>query len=145
MREARGDLWTLPADVRAVTTNGVYNARSHAIMGGGCAREARERYPGMAHVLGKLLRNSGNHVYILHESPEDTVVSFPTKYHYREKASLPLIEQSCRELMSLADRHGTWHDILIPRPGCGLGGLRYEDVRPVLAEVLDDRAVVITP
>lgn len=55
-----------------------------------------------------------------------------------------LIAQSCLELVALADAHG-WRRVLLPRPGCGAGGLDWaHDVRPRLCDLLDDRFTVIT-
>jgi hypothetical protein len=46
------------------------------------------------------------------------------------------------ELLALAERSG-WPRVVLPRPGCGGGGLAWKDVKPLLAPVLDDRFIVI--
>ena len=144
MQEVRGNLWTHepPPDVRAVTTNGVVRTNGRLVMGVGCALEARERHPGIDTALGALVRTHGNHV---HYVPRSALVSFPVKEHYRMRASVALIEQSARELVALADAHA-WTRVLVPRPGCGAGGLDWLlDVRPVLQREWDARFIVISP
>ena len=58
------------------------------------------------------------------------------------KAELEIIENSARELVKLADIY-KWRKIILPRPGCGAGGLKWKEVRPIIS-FLDDRFFVIT-
>ena len=47
------------------------------------------------------------------------------------------------ELVILSDENG-YNKVLLPRPGCGHGGLNWErDVKPLLQERLDDRFIVV--
>jgi len=54
-----------------------------------------------------------------------------------------LIRQSARQLVEMADKFG-WGSVVLPRPGCGNGGLDWDDVRPILEAILDDRFTVVT-
>lgn len=139
MREATGDLWTYPADVRVITTNGSIRKDGTAVMGRGVALQAKSRYHGIENDLGAALAISGNRVHWLNEE----IVSFPVKHHWMLKADIDLIERSARQLVELADTKDAWRTIVMPRPGCGNGGLDWKDVKPVIAPILDDRFVVI--
>jgi hypothetical protein len=59
------------------------------------------------------------------------------------KANLELIAQSATQLRDLADQQG-WTSVILPRPGCGYGELRWDVVKPLLMPVLDDRFACIT-
>jgi len=54
-----------------------------------------------------------------------------------------LIEDSARQLVYLTTKKG-WHKVLLPRPGCGAGEIRWEDIGPILRPILDDRFTVIS-
>ena len=41
MREVVGNLWTYPADIRVITTNGTVKNDGTCVMGRGCAAEAK--------------------------------------------------------------------------------------------------------
>jgi len=144
MLEERGDFWSVPATYRCVTTNGVVRRDGRAVMGRGTALEAVRRNPSidLPRVLGDLLRSRGNHVHLL--SPTN-LVSFPTKHSWRECSDLALIRQSALELARLVAelRLGPDARVVLPRPGCMSGGLRWEDVRPVIAPILSDKRFVV--
>lgn len=151
MVEATGNLWTYKADIRVITTNGTVKKTGECVMGRGCALEAKSRYPGVAKMLGRLIQEHGNHVHLIFRRNPLTfrmpLVSFPVKHNWYETADLKLIEQSAHELVKLADDQAWidgWKRVVLPRPGCGNGNLRWEDVRPVIAPILDDRFHVIT-
>lgn len=131
-----GDLWEVECDVRCITTNGTVNPHGN-IMGGGCAREATERYPWLRKFYGRMIEEHGHRTFLI-----GTLVMFPVKELIEDKADIEIIAQSCDELMVLADLYG-WQRIALPAPGCGLGGLSWDEVRPVLEELLDDRVVIV--
>ena len=62
---------------------------------------------------------------------------------WMSQSRIDLIYQSAVELQKLATER-EWKSIVLPRPGCGAGGLEWTDVKPVLENVLDDRFYVIT-
>jgi hypothetical protein len=53
-----------------------------------------------------------------------------------------MIRRSAEELRQLADQHGL-ESVVVPRPGCGGGGMRWQEVRPMLEELFDDRFIVV--
>jgi hypothetical protein len=145
MKEAKGNLWTFPADYRAITTNGAVRNDGACVMGRGCALEAKTKYPRIPYELGDAIVRGGNHVHRLSFG----LVSFPVKHHWREQADLGLIERSAMELMDflwlMSSVRKLPLTVVMPRPGCGNGSRDWEsEVRPVIAPVLDDQVTVIT-
>lgn len=144
MKEMYGDLWDFhrePNAVVCITTNGFVKANGECVMGRGCAREARDRFPGLALQLGNLIRSSGNRV---HQLPLKLggLVTFPTKHVWWEKSDLVLIERSAEQLKELALRLP--YQFYLPRPGCSNGQLQWADVKPVLERVeLPDNVIAI--
>lgn len=124
--------------VVAITTSGSVARDGRAVLGRGCARQAAEWMPGMAARLGTLIAARGNHVHDLGAG----LVSFPVEDSAWSPPDLTLIARSARELRTLADLKG-WKSVVVPRPGCGGGGLPWKLVRPLLAPHFDERFVVI--
>jgi len=108
-------------------------------LGRGCARQAREHFPALPARLGALLFEAGNHVHVI----DDGLVSFPVEESPWATPDLRLIRRSAEELRALADLEG-WTRVVVPRPGCGGGGLDWQEVRPLLAGLFDDRFTVIS-
>jgi hypothetical protein len=141
MKEVTGNLWDyLGKSIIAITTNGSVTRDARAVLGRGCARQAAERFPGLACKLGTLLRAQGNHVYDLGNG----LVSFPVEDSAWSLPDLGLIARSAEELRELADLK-SWRSIVVPRPGCGGGGLAWHEVKPQIAPLFDERFLLISP
>ena len=140
MLETVGDIWKYSASgIIVITTNGSLTRDGRAIFGRGVARQAALRVPGLAEKLGRLLAERGNHVLDLGCG----IVSFPVEETPWSHPDPRLIARSALELRLLADRSG-WQLIVVPRPGCGGGGLLWQDVRPLLETCFDHRFLVIS-
>jgi hypothetical protein len=167
-----GDLWSKEADAICITTNGFVKKDGKAVMGKGCAREALNKYPNIDKTLGVNLKKYGNRPSLLIDSVLDgepcDIWSFPVKpqgiffdgsnvvKHMKDKfdigdfvpgwackADVELIKESAHQMMELADKF-EYKKIVLPRPGCGAGELKWEEVEKVLEEILDDRFYVTT-
>ncbi len=154
MKEVTGNLWTYPADVRVITTNGTVKKNGECVMGRGCALEAKKKWD-IAGVLGNAIKEYGNVVVNLsslynanRKWPESfQLYTFPVKHAWYQKADIELIKSSAEELVDLiSDASGDDQDlkVVLPRPGCGNGGLDWNEVKPILEPIFDDRFHVIT-
>lgn len=152
MIEVRGNLWTYPADIRVITTNGTVKKNGECVMGRGCALEAKKKWNSLPLQLGLAIKHHGNIVQQFQcYAPDVVLFSFPVKHNWYEKADLELIRRSAQQLVVEIGKIPTDNPklleelrIVIPRPGCGNGGLKWEDVKPILEPILDDRFHIIT-
>lgn len=76
------------------------------------------------------------------------IVNFPTKYHWRDRSRLDSIEAGLRSLVTAVIRLGI-RSIAVPALGCGLGGLDWSAVKPLIekafAEVPRVRVLLFEP
>lgn len=124
--------------------------------------------------LGKILRVSGNHVALLVNHQDEpilySIISFPVKCtsavckedksnvlprlrsQFRSGSLVPgwatyssmeLILQSSHELIELLNKEN-FDSVILPRPGCGNGGLNWVDVKKEIEKILDDRVYIIS-
>jgi hypothetical protein len=122
------------------------------VMGAGVAKQFAKRFPGLPRMWGNQTTNilngklKSNIIVTPHKEGEKStnLVSFPTKYHWREKSNIDLIRRSAIQLYTISQAMG-WAKILLPRPGCSNGGLDWEtQVRPTLIKILDERFWIIS-
>ena len=156
MLETQRDLWALAAaagvDAVCVTTNGFCKKDGEAVMGGGIAKQARDRWPDLPRRLGGLLAEHGNRPFrfrVVGFKPD--LVTFPTKPEtgpngepgFKVDSDLDLILESAGHLVEMANKF-SWRRVLLPRPGVGLGNLDWEVVRAALEPILDDRFTIVS-
>ena len=73
------------------------------------------------------------------------IINFPTKGHWKERSRLEHIEAGLADLQNVIKEKNI-RSIAIPPLGCGMGGLNWDEVRPMIEAALhglDDVDVVI--
>jgi len=152
MKEIKGNMFSSTylkfADAICLTTNGFIKKDGSAVMGAGNAKQARDLYKGIEYKVGQCIKDAGNNVQILSDVLTDDgfkpFIIFPVKYNWWEKADLELLERSTLQLVNLSNSH-TWKKIILPRPGCYNGKLKWlSEVKPILQKYLDERFYVIS-
>jgi O-acetyl-ADP-ribose deacetylase (regulator of RNase III) len=135
IRDVYGDLFD--ADVEAI----VNPVNTAGVMGKGLALRFKQRFPenyavyrqaceAGEVVLGRVLPVSTGQL----TNPR-WVLNFPTKGHWRSKSRLVDIDHGLVHLRQLIDELAI-ASIAIPPLGCGLGGLDWSDVAPLIDEHL---------
>lgn len=150
MRTVRGDLWETAEREGArvvVTTNIGWTNDGANPMGRGTARQASSRVAALRRWYGAFCRQHGASTPVVEfNAPPWSLLLFPTKplrptapwMSWRGYASLELIERSLRQLVLFPGL------ICLPLPGCANGGLREEEVLPLLySHLVDDRFVLV--
>lgn len=149
MFHEHGSIWsyTDQAGLLGTPTNGVTRSDGTAVMGKGLAKQAADRFDDLESILGTKLKEHGNHVHTLNPLPDRDstgwLISFPTKDHFREDSSIELIQKSARQTKTLYETNQPDGSIVLPEVGFGLGGLSFDDVGPILEEILGDVCTII--
>lgn len=145
MLEVKGNAWDLLKDYDSlcITTNGFVKKTGDCVMGRGIAYEAKSRIPDIEFHLGNLINQSGNNVYYLGVYKDKPIISFPVKHNWWENADIELIKRSCIQLEQLIDEMGL-EKVLLPRPGCGNGKLKWDYVKQEIEPLLSDRVVIVS-
>lgn len=122
-----------------IPTNGYTKRDGSCVMGRGLALQAKERFGGIQYRLGKLIREYGNNVYYLGNNR----FSFPVKDNWYEKAKPSLIMKSAIQLKELVNKVTQRHKVVLPKVGCGNGGLKWQEVELILDKYLDDKFIIV--
>jgi O-acetyl-ADP-ribose deacetylase (regulator of RNase III) len=129
----QGDILKADAEALVNTVNCV------GIMGRGVALQFKKAFPAnfKAYELackadqvqpGKMFVHDLNHLY----NPR-FIVNFPTKRHWKSQSRIEDIQSGLTDLITVVQQHNI-RSIAIPPLGCGLGGLNWEDVKPLITE-----------
>lgn len=132
-----GDIFCLPGEGRDAWLLCPVNCQA-GVMGAGLARAFAKRWPALAKAhrvaveVGELRPGC---VKVVAVSRRSSVVLFPTKDRWSRPSELRWIHQG---LIDLGKVLGLGHSpvaVGIPMLGCGLGGLDWRDVRPLVLDL----------
>ncbi len=139
--EVKGSLFDATTDVIGQGCN------MQGVMGAGIAKDFRELYPVMyqdyrAKCLAGEVELGGYDMYPVDDTP-GWVANLYTQRLPGADASLAAVAQSVTKLcLDLQEKTGM-HSLGLPRIGCGIGGLQWEDVQAVLQNIAKDNEVNI--
>lgn len=127
----KGDILKADAEALVNTVNCV------GIMGRGIALQFSKAFPECFRSYKALCDRKGLQPGTMHvcdlnrlENPR-FVVNFPTKRHWKGKSKIEDIEAGLKALVELV-RQKQIRSVAVPPLGCGLGGLEWEEVRPMI-------------
>jgi len=151
MQEIKNDIWNFltnpETDAICITTNGIVKKNGDLVMGKGIALEAKLKFPALPQIFGnkiKLLGHKLHYTSTLYNNLKPLfLIAFPTKFHYKDPSDINLIKKSCQELIEFCDTMKL-KKIYLPRPGCGNGGLDWNNVKKELSSLLDDRFIIVS-
>lgn len=142
-----------PIIAKCFTSNGVVRKDGRLSMGRGSALAFREAYPGLDLAIGNYVSRYGNEVCVVDNAFNtvtnryERVISFPTKYHFREASNMSLIIESSLKLAKLTEylRDPLRGDgvILLPCPGATNGWIPWEDTSRLIDPLLPDNVIYV--
>ena len=127
----KGDIFQSPAQVLTNTVNCV------GVMGKGVALEFKNRFPRLYNDYQQKC-DKGQVVPgkpYLWEDDSVQILNFPTKRHWRDNSLLQDIEDGLKDIALSYERLGI-QSIAMPALGCGLGGLKWSEVQPLIEKHL---------
>lgn len=75
------------------------------------------------------------------QSPPRFIINFPTKAHWRQPSKLEYIAAGLADLVRTKGRLGI-SSLALPAIGCGLGGLSWTDVKPLIEAACNQQPAV---
>lgn len=110
------------------------------VMGAGLALEFKKKHPKMYRGYraicdqGKL--RPGTLLFSSIEENGHTILSFATKDHFKNPAQLEWIESGLIKFATNYQEFGI-DSVAFPMLGCGLGGLDWQEVKPLMIQYLE--------
>lgn len=146
VERGQGNLLTAEVDALVNTVN------TEGVMGKGLALQFKKAFPDAFSEYERACRDGkvviGRMQVVRRLTSPRFIINFPTKKHWRNPSKLEYVQAGLTDLVAKI-RELQISSIAIPPLGCGNGGLRWSDVRPLIATAFaslpDVRVVVFEP
>ena len=128
----RGDILATDAEALVNTVNCV------GVMGRGIALQFKKAFPANFTAYARACKQGDVAIgkMLVHETGRlgnpRFIINFPTKRHWRGTSRLEWIREGLDDLIAVVAERGI-ASLAMPPLGCGLGGLDWRDVRPLIA------------
>ncbi|NMO50678.1 macro domain-containing protein [Actinoplanes sp. TBRC 11911] len=135
IKEVSGNLLDSQAEAIVNTVNTV------GVAGKGIALQFRQAYPGNFRAYERAAKRGDvvpGRMFVWSTGqlqPPHYIVNFPTKRHWRGNSRIADIAAGLEDLIKVIEEYGI-SSIAVPPLGCGNGGLKWSDVRPLIVEAL---------
>ena len=110
------------------------------VMGKGLALQFKNKYPKMFEAY-RLACQKGwvapGRLFVYPEEDGKLIIGFPTKIHWKDQSKIEYLEAGLIKLKKLIEERSI-RSIAIPALGCGLGQLRWNEVKPLMESHLSD-------
>lgn len=110
------------------------------VSGAGLAKVFKEKFPENQKNYENACKNgwvsTGNILLVYDTFGSKFILNFPTKADWKEKSKLDYIDKGMDALIHIIQKYDI-RSVAFPMLGCGLGGLKAEDVFPIMRNKLD--------
>lgn len=138
IRYVKADLFTLPATIQVNTVNCV------GVMGAGVAKQFRFRYPHNYEIYQRACKHHilkpGRIIRVRESDLAIEIWNAATKDHWRDPSKLSWVHDI---IDTMAFSLHPDDVVVMPRLGCGLGGLHWPTVRDLIETYLSDYDVTV--
>lgn len=133
LTKGQGSIFDSDADAIVNAVNCV------GVMGAGLAKAFKDRFPHMnqqymLQCAYNVLRPGKVDVYFLNPMEHKFIINFPTKDHWKDPSELRYILSGRKALLDVVEQY-KMRSVAIPALGCGLGGLSWGVVKPILQDL----------
>lgn len=119
------------------TTNSDKDKNGHLVMGKGTASVMKLTEPWIARAFGGMVTTPLYGLLVYRVRSDHYYGAFQTKYSWRQKSTLELVRYSTIKLFEWLLAHPT-ATVALPFPGINNGGLKREDVLPIISLLPDN-------
>lgn len=145
IRMVKGDILESDAPVIVIPVN------CKGVMGKGLALQAKNKWPEMFEIYKSFCEGacprfpSGlepGGVVCIQNTPSQFIACLATKDDWKNPSKLEWVERGLKELIVMSVKVNRCH-IAIPKLGCGLGGLDWCDVKPIVYRVFENTPITV--